>query len=290
MIKLIVSDLDGTLFDETHSLNEKTAKAIHEAQANGIEFMVATGRGKENVLPYFDGAGITCAKIVLNGAMFLNEHNEVEISVPMDYEDVRMIYHLMEEHDVITHIFYENGVACTDPDQMKNEFIRRFMDKEQMRIEEVEKMIDEAGFCRFDKKIDDIESFLEEQPSIYKMEAFANDEDAIQNIRQKLMMLNHLEVSNSVGDNIEVTDVRAQKGIMLEEVCKRKGLAFDEVITIGDSMNDLSMLRDFPNSYAMGNACDEIKKAARYETATNTEYGVVKVIASILDKQKQVKR
>ena len=41
MIKLFASDMDGTLLDETHTINDRTAKAIHDLQAAGVEFMIA---------------------------------------------------------------------------------------------------------------------------------------------------------------------------------------------------------------------------------------------------------
>ena len=282
MIKLIVSDLDGTLFDENHQLNEVTAAAIRKANSAGIRFMVATGRGKGNVLPYFEKAGIACAKILVNGAMFLNEKNELEHSVPMKHEDVRMLYDLIMSYDIALQIFYSEGVACTDPEKMKQEFKQRLKEKLHMEEETLDAMIREGSFCRFDHTIDDLDAFLHAYPMVYKLEAFVNDEHVVREIREKLKDMKHVEVSNSVADNIEITDTHAQKGWMLEKVLKRMGLTKDEVVTIGDSMNDMTMISGFPNSYAMGNACEDIKRAAVYQAPFNYENGVARVIEDIL--------
>ena len=91
-----------------------------------------------------------------------------------------------------------------------------------------------------------------------------------------------MEVSNTVADNIEITDTHAQKCGMYEKVLKRMGLTKDEVVTIGDSMNDMTMISGFPNSYAMGNACEDIKRAAVYQAPFNYENGVARVIEDIL--------
>lgn len=285
MIKLIVSDLDGTLFNSKHALDQRSADVIHKAQGAGIEFMVATGRAKENVLPYFEEFDIKCSKILLNGAMYLNAKDQVERSIPMIHDDVCMIMNLLHEQDVIGQIFYKGGIACTNPQRLHQEFKKRMKMREHVSDEVIEDMLQEHGFCHYDLIIDDINKFLQENPDVYKIEAFANDEKAIATIREKLKSVLHLAISNSIADNIEITAIQAQKGWMLERICEQRGFRKEEVVTIGDSMNDYSMIHNFPNSYAMANACPQILQAAAHHTLTNHEGGVVSVIEKILEEQ-----
>lgn len=285
MIKLIVSDLDGTLFNASHNLDEESACAIHEAQSAGIMFMVATGRGEKNVTPFFEEFNIQCPKILLNGAVYLNEQNNAEYLVPMDHDDVRKIFSLFLDNEMAAYAFCADGLGCTNLEKMAKEIRIRLKNKEHLSDEEIELFIEETCFFAYDFKINDIEDFLKEHPQVFKLEAFANDEERIQVVRDSLHEMKHLDVSNSVGDNIEVTDVKAQKGTMLEKVCQQLHIKKEEVVTIGDSLNDVSMIRDFPNSYAVANACDLIKKLASNQIESNVDHGVAKLIRSIIDKQ-----
>ena len=61
------------------------------------------------------------------------------------------------------------------------------------------------------------------------------------------------------------------------------GLKKDEIMVIGDSFNDYSMLSEFPISFAMENAEPEIKKIAQYITDTNNNSGVAKAINKVLN-------
>ena len=60
------------------------------------------------------------------------------------------------------------------------------------------------------------------------------------------------------------------------------GLKNQEVMVLGDSFNDYSMFKEFPISFAMGNAIDEIKEIAKYITDTNYNDGVAKAIYKII--------
>ena len=68
MIKCIASDMDGTLLNSNQLISEENKEAIVKAQAQGIEFVVATGRSYQEATYVLDEAGITCPVICANGA------------------------------------------------------------------------------------------------------------------------------------------------------------------------------------------------------------------------------
>lgn len=94
------------------------------------------------------------------------------------------------------------------------------------------------------------------------------------------MLLSHqqLEVSNSSPTNIEVNAAGVNKAMGLLHVCSRLGISMDDVIAMGDSLNDIEMIKAAGCGVAMGNAQSEVKKAADWITATNEENGVAKAI------------
>ena len=114
------------------------------------------------------------------------------------------------------------------------------------------------------------------------MEAFGDEEKKIADTFSELNKIEELAITNSVADNIEVTVKQAQKGIALKELCKMKQIKKEEVVVIGDSLNDLSMMKEFKNSVAMNNAIDIIKQSASYITENNFDFGVGLVLEDLV--------
>ena len=81
---------------------------------------------------------------------------------------------------------------------------------------------------------------------------------------------------------LEIFNIEASKGNAVKALCEYYGFSKDEVITIGDNFNDLSMLVYSGISVAMGNSPDEIKKMCTFVTKTNEESGVAHAIYSLI--------
>jgi hydroxymethylpyrimidine pyrophosphatase-like HAD family hydrolase len=81
---------------------------------------------------------------------------------------------------------------------------------------------------------------------------------------------------------LDVTPPGCNKGTFVEAIAKRLGVLTDKVATIGDMENDLAMFKKSGMSIAMGNATDEVKKAATLVTASNEDEGFAKAIEMIL--------
>jgi HAD superfamily hydrolase (TIGR01484 family) len=87
-----------------------------------------------------------------------------------------------------------------------------------------------------------------------------------------------LEISNSSPTNIEVNGLGVNKAKAIAFVGERLGITMDEVMAVGDSLNDLAMIKEAGLGVAMGNAQDIVKKTANWVTASNQEDGVAKAI------------
>ncbi|WP_163539514.1 Cof-type HAD-IIB family hydrolase [Gracilibacillus sp. YIM 98692] len=87
-----------------------------------------------------------------------------------------------------------------------------------------------------------------------------------------------VEWSNSSLTNIEVNALGVNKAAAIEIVADRLGLKMDQVMAVGDSLNDIKMIKKAGLGIAMGNAQDEVKKASNWVTASNREDGVAKAI------------
>ncbi|MDU5734183.1 MAG: Cof-type HAD-IIB family hydrolase [Veillonella sp.] len=125
-----------------------------------------------------------------------------------------------------------------------------------------------------------------------KIQIFYGDEPMrqriLQDLRDEYQGLSHdgtgrerfYDVLLSSEGNLEFVLPHTTKGTAVEALAKHWGLSPDEVMTLGDSENDLSMLRFAGAGVAMGNSKPNIKEAARYETTDNNHQGVAKAIYS----------
>ena len=86
MIKVIASDMDGTLLGDNHKVAPETVEAIREAQAAGIRFMIATGRSYNGAMEELKGLDLGCDFIVGSGAEIRNPKGEILKSIGFTYE------------------------------------------------------------------------------------------------------------------------------------------------------------------------------------------------------------
>lgn len=107
---------------------------------------------------------------------------------------------------------------------------------------------------------------------------YTEDEGKLRQIRQTLEGWGTLEITNSHPCNLELNPKGISKASGVRAVCDMLGITMSEVIAMGDSLNDLSMIREAGLGVAMGNAQDGVKAEADIVTVTNDEHGVAKVI------------
>ena len=91
MIKLIASDMDGTLINSSHEISSRNLNAIRRAQESGIEFAIATGRDYSMVKPFLDKYQLKCEAIVMNGAEYRDCKGEVIESIGIEKDKVKEI-------------------------------------------------------------------------------------------------------------------------------------------------------------------------------------------------------
>ena len=120
---------------------------------------------------------------------------------------------------------------------------------------------------------------------IRKFVAFHKDIELIDEMKKVISKIDGLAISSSFRDNIEITDINAQKGIILEKVANKMEIPKEEVMILGDSFNDYSMFEIFEETVAMKNAIPEVKAIAKYITDSNDKLGVAKAIYNVLNNE-----
>ncbi|WP_373926321.1 Cof-type HAD-IIB family hydrolase [Bacillus sonorensis] len=104
------------------------------------------------------------------------------------------------------------------------------------------------------------------------------DDDVRSLVLEALKKNKELEVTNSSPTNIEVNAIGINKAAALAKVSERLGFTMENVMAVGDSLNDIAMIKEAGLGVAMGNGQDIVKETADWITDTNNENGVAKAI------------
>lgn len=289
MIKLIASDMDGTLLGANNDISEENLKAIRKAEEMGVNFAIDSGRRYEDIKPFLDKYNLKCECIVLNGAEYRDKEGNILEGIYMDKNKIKDVLNIIQRDGLNVEIYTDKGLYTTNTreESLKGSmFMVQYFHPEVTNDEEILKMAKEEHHFPILNYIDNIDEFLNTDIKIGKIEAYDKCKDKVFKSKEKLQKIDGLAVASSVTFNVEINNIKAQKGIILAKVSEKKGLKKEEVAVIGDGFNDYSMFAEFPVSFAMGNAIPEIKEIAKYITDTNYNSGVAKVIDKILKEYK----
>ncbi|MBK0006394.1 MULTISPECIES: Cof-type HAD-IIB family hydrolase [Priestia] len=105
-------------------------------------------------------------------------------------------------------------------------------------------------------------------------------DDALrEEVLKQIAGISDFEISNSSLTNLEINALGINKAKGIMTVCDRLGISMDEVLAMGDSLNDMAMIEAAGCGIAMGNAQEAVKEAADWVTDTNVNSGVAKAIS-----------
>jgi len=269
MIKLIATDLDGTLLLPDHiTVSEENFNALKAASAKGIKIIIASGRthgvfsSGVNEIDFIDYA------IMSNGsAIMIYENGIATECIPvteMPYEVWTSAYDIIAAAGAHPEI-YAQGRSFMDEsrsDGFKSPVIAPAL---------VEELKSHVGF------VTDVKKALCGKGA-EKICVLTVPEETREDMMEKLRADQRITLTSSIPGNVEVNAAGTGKGRALSILCERLGIAPDEVMALGDAGNDIDMLRFAGCSVAMGNATDEAKKASRYVTDRSEDHGVAKAV------------
>ena len=256
--KMIAVDMDGTLLGSDRKISARNARAIRSAVDRGIRFVLATGRPIQGVRDYADSLGLDGAVITYNGAVIVDlATEEILFEQSMNKDDAALAIKLGQEYDT-TMCIWSGGQL----------YVNKLNDRayDYMNISGVDPVLVEE----FDTLI---------QRGITKV-LWYDDVDMIGRMPSEMAKQPFRETSFCLSRPffIEFFSSKASKAAAISRLCEMHGIKPEEVITIGDAPNDISMIEFAGLGVAMGNAHDEVKAAAKYVTVSNDEDGVAAVI------------
>lgn len=252
-IKLLISDLDGTLLGTDSRITPQTADALNRANQAGIRLLVATGRSWATASPLLQQAGVVCDFVLLNGAECRTSKGALLCEQSLLLRDARRVVELLQQHQLGFEINTARGDFSTD-----------------------------TVLCDTAAPMPPLSVFWNGAPQVRKIFAFSQDPMLLEQARQTLARLPNITVTSSAPWNLEVTAKNAQKGLMALWAVDRYDLQPHEALVFGDGFNDEGLFRSFPHTCAMGNAVPSLKKIAQRVIEPNTEDGVAREIDRLL--------
>ncbi|MEJ7173745.1 Cof-type HAD-IIB family hydrolase [Staphylococcus caprae] len=290
MIKLIATDMDGTLLNAAHEITPENQAAIKFAQEHGITVVIATGRAFYEANTPVAETDLKVPYICLNGAEVRDETFNIMSTSHLNHSLVNKITTTLKKEDIYYQVYTNRGIYTEDPQRDLEIYIDiaeragQKADVEKIK-NSIQKRIDNGTL-----KIVDNYDKIEEIPGelIMKILAFDSDLGKIDIVGQELAKSPNLAVSSSSRGNLEITHSDAQKGIALATIAKQLGIDLENVMALGDNLNDISMLERVGYPVAMDNAAPEVKAVAKYVTDSNENSGVGKAIMKFLKDENQL--
>lgn len=288
MIKLIASDMDGTLLDSELNITQENIDAIRYAEQHGVEFMVATGRNRAEALPPLEKAGIKCAMITLNGAHVFDKEGNSLFTTPLDKKEVFEMFDILDEHGIYYELSTQNGTYTNSKESRIEHFSTHIIDAFPHLTQKaaIAMTVAHLEFFPVDVTPNLRDLVHQEDTEILKVICFdKRGPDFLGPAAKKIAKFEDCVVTSSGTNNIEINHKHAQKGIAVTHVANDRQINLENVMTIGDNLNDLSMIQVAGVSFAMGNAVVELHEEAKYVTHENMNSGVGKAIVRAIDEK-----
>ena len=265
--KLMCIDMDGTLLNDKKTISESNLRAIKSANEKGVKIAICTSKIFTFAEYLSELLGVKSPVIASNGAYIMEkDRNEVVYNATIGVEKCKKLLAVFRQYDICPH-FYTKDIVFTEDIILSTRFFKeaneKLSDDKQVKV-------------KFVKDWDKV--FRKYESEIFKAIALDKDIEKIKKAKIALKETNEFEVVSSRIDNFEVTNKGVSKGNAVKILVDYYGIESEQVICIGDSENDLSMIEFAGLGIAMGNAYESVKEIAQYVTDTNNCDGVAKAI------------
>ncbi len=266
-IKLIAMDLDGTALRDDHmTVSSRLLTALQRAHEKGIGIVPVTGRPYQLLPPFLkEDQSWKEYAILCNGSQLRRlDTGEVLYGLTVEGKDLEAILDLAQEHRVPVEFSADGRLYLTEQDM------------------QAQKDVPELGFhCReiLPKNgivVDSLRPMCT-HGAVEKVNLNGVPQQLRRQIEQGLAPLSVSGVWAS-GCSMEITHVAATKGMALRRLCSMLGILPEQVLALGDSGNDVSMLQMAGVGVAMGNAPEPVRQAAHAVTGTNMDDGAALAI------------
>jgi len=259
MIKLVVSDMDGTLLDDHKNLPADFFEVINDLQQKDILFCVASGRQYYTLLEEFYEIRDSIVFCAENGTYVVYKNDVIHSDIMERSDALPLIQIGRTINNAFLVLCCEGGayVENTNVDFLNE--VRKYYKKLEIvdDLTQVEDQILKVTLCDFGDSEQNSYTYYKHLQQDFKV-----------------------AISGEIW--LDITNLSANKGTAIQKLQKDFNISFDETLVFGDFLNDIEMMANAKYSYAMKNSHPEILEAAAFVTElSNNESGVTKTIKKL---------
>lgn len=285
MYKLIAIDLDGTLLNSYGMVSEKNKQALIEANKKGAEIVIASGRSTNSVKNIANDLGICNYIICGNGSLIYDlQHEEIIYDKFIDKKKALQIIEICEQNSIYYNIYTENMVIAKS---LNNNVLFYHQenankpDSKKTKINIVQNIYDYVGRLQ--------------NQNILKITISDNDNIIFNGIIRKLREIRDIDVLDvahmsrkmikSGTEEVsleyyytEITSKNVDKWYAIEYLIDKLNINKEDIMTIGDNVNDKLMIENAGCGVVMGNSAPYIKEIADMVVVDNNQDGVAEAV------------
>jgi Cof subfamily protein (haloacid dehalogenase superfamily) len=257
-IKLVLADVDGTLVTQDKVLTERAVRAVRALADRSIRFAITSGRPPRGMAMLIEPLQLDGAIAGFNGGVFTRPDLSVIETKLLPQDAARETLQLLLDMGLDAWVYTAEEWLIRDPDAPHRE-------REERTVRFPPRIVKDLG--EFVDKAVKITGVSDDLDLVARAEAEA-----------RKRVGTRATAARSQPYYLDVTNKEANKGFVLDYLCKLYGLGREQVATLGDQPNDVPMFEGVGISVAMGQSSDEVKRQAKFTTASNEDEGFAKAV------------
>jgi Cof subfamily protein (haloacid dehalogenase superfamily) len=257
-IRLLISDVDGTLVTPDKSLTERTCEAVSRLRDAGIAFAITSSRPPRGMRMLVEPLRITTPIAAYNGGLYVRPDMSVIDGQLLPADVAATVIRLIESHGLDVWAYCGCEWFVRDP---RGPHVAREEHAVQFSPTAVRDFDDLPG------DMAKIVGVSDNPEAVARCEADVRDEVG-----------DRVSASRSQPYYLDITHPRANKGSVVKRLSEMLKVSNGEIATIGDSANDVLMFAHSGISIAMGNASPDVQRTARRVTASNEQEGFARAV------------
>jgi Cof subfamily protein (haloacid dehalogenase superfamily) len=261
-LRLVISDVDGTLVNHAKELTPGTIAAVHRLRAAGIGFTLISARPPSGLIPLAAPLGLTEPLAAFNGGTLCTADGAITERHVVPEDIVRGLFGLAEGSGAVPWIFADGAWYARVMEGTHLDHERKASMQEPIHADDMSPL-----FARVDK----LTWVSDDEPMLRDLTA-----------RAQAAFGTQATIAQSQTYYLDITHSRANKGDGIASLAASLGVDLADVAVLGDMPNDLPMFARAGLAIAMGQAPASVRAEARYVTTSNEEDGVAHAIDTIL--------
>lgn len=259
-IKLVVTDMDGTLLNSQHEVSSRFLEQFQQLKARGIHFVAASGRQYQSITHKLSSIRDDISVIAENGAL-MQHQGVTKVLLQLSSSDVNTCIALLRQVKGCYPVLCGKKAAYIE--SKDDAFISEFQ-----------------NYYSAIQQVDDLTMVTDDEFLKIAVFHFDSTEDYLYPHLESI--LDQFQVIVSGQHWLDISHKEANKAFALRQIQNDLGISPEETMVFGDYNNDLKMLQRGKFSYAMANAHPRVKSMANYATLSNDEHGVETILELML--------